>query len=390
MLNRYPSINCTGCESCVNACPINCIVFEQNDEGFFYPHIDGEKCIHCGKCERACPSLVKKEECKEQNTPEAYAVINNDLEQRKSSSSGGVFVLLAKRILERQGLVFGAAFSDDCKSVEHIAVTDEKELHRLQGSKYVQSRIGKAYSEAEQHLKMGREVLFTGTPCQISGLLAYLGKEYDNLFTQDFVCHGVPSPGIWSRYLEEKEQSNGSEISCVAFRNKSLGWVFGQMKIDFQNGKSTSVCYHDDLYVRGFLADLFLRPSCYQCENKGLDRCADITLGDFWGVKQVAPSMNDFYGTSLVFAHNEKGKELLTLLDSIKMQPVDAEAATRYNPAAIRSVKRPPQRELFFSSVKTASLTKVLGRMCRRTPKEKVKTMLRNVKHRLKALKYRR
>lgn len=390
MLNRYPSINCTGCESCVNACPIGCIDFKQNEEGFFYPHIDEDKCIHCGKCEKACPSLVKKEECKEQNTPEAYAIINNNLEQRMISSSGGVFVLLAKRILERQGLVFGAAFSDDCKSVEHIAVTDEKELHRLQGSKYVQSRIGKAYSEAEQHLKMGREVLFTGTPCQIAGLLAYLGKEYDNLFTQDFICHGVPSPGIWSRYLDEQQQGKKVKIVNVDFRNKSCGWNRFCIKFDFGNTKNQIKFHDEDAYFRGFLANLFLRPSCYQCENKGLDRCADLTLGDFWGVKQVAPSMNDFYGTSLVFAHTEKGKELLTLLDGITKQPVDAEAAVQYNPAAIRSVTLPSRRELFFASIKTASLTKVLGQMCRRTPKEKVITMLRNVKYRLKALKYRR
>ena len=361
MLKRNPTVNCTGCGACANACPVKCITLVQNAEGFLCPVIDEEKCIHCDRCVGVCPSLHKPAEAP--RVTEAYAVVNNDAVQHRSSSSGGVFVLLAEAILARGGVVFGAAFAEDFKGVAHIAVSTKAELYKLQQSKYLQSRIGDTYTEAKRLLDAGTPVLFTGTPCQIAGLFGYLGKEYDNLYTQDIVCHGVPSPEIWRQYLESLEKKKGARATSVEFRNKRYGWQAYRVRIAFENGKTYTRHHGEDLYMRGFLADLYLRSSCYRCECKGASRPADITLADFWGVAAAYPALYNAYGTSLVLAHSEKGRALLGELESVKSDLVDLDIALRYNSAALAAVKENPKRALFWESLRERELMAVLKSM---------------------------
>ncbi len=345
---------CTGCYACVSICPKHCIQMKENSEGFWYPEVDVDSCIDCGLCEKSCP--IRQDN--EKNThPTAYMATNKDTEIRLKSSSGGIFTLLAQTVLNRGGVVFGAAFTKDFKGVEHIAVSSSSELYKLQGSKYLQSKIGNAFFKAKELLEMGTPVLFTGTPCQIGGLYSFLNKSYENLITQDCICHGVPSPMVWRKYLASRENSLSSIIKNVFFRAKHTGWKEYSLLLEFENGKQSSQSFYNDWYMQGFLNNLYLRESCYRCSFKSLDRQSDITLADFWGIEAICPSFDDDKGTSLVLVNSDKGRELwLELNDRIHSQRVQLEKAIAYNSAAIRSASKHPQRAKFFKRIQRHSV----------------------------------
>ncbi|MBQ8837136.1 MAG: Coenzyme F420 hydrogenase/dehydrogenase, beta subunit C-terminal domain [Clostridia bacterium] len=317
-------------------------------EGFLYPQIYKEKCVDCGVCEKACQStnpLISTNEF------EAYACVNNDENVLSQSSSGGVFTLLAVQILKLRGVVFGAAF-DDSFVVRHICVENVDDLQKLRGSKYVQSDIGTAYRDAEKFLKEDRYVLFTGTPCQIDGLLHYLKKPYERLYTQDVICHGTPSPLVWDKYVSYREKKASSKVSRVSFRHKKLGWKDYSVLFDFANGTCYEQNHTKDIFFQGFLANLFLRPSCHNCFFKSINRNSDITLADFWGVEKTLPEMFDERGVSLVLVNSRKGRELLELIkEQIRYQPVDSQIALRHNPSVYRSAKPSKNRHEFFSRI---------------------------------------
>lgn len=238
MINIEDKKECCGCSACVQRCPKQCIVMKEDEEGFLYPVVDKEVCIDCGLCEQVCPVLRQREE---REPLEVYAAFNKNEEVRMQSSSGGIFTALAEPIIKEGGVVFGARFNEDWEVVHDYVETVEG-LSAFRGSKYVQSRIGCTFSQAEQFLKQGRKVLFSGTPCQIAGLKLFLRKEYENLLSVDFICHGVPSPGVWRQYLNEFIVYQGNkkkisffpskpiilnsirDISRIEFRNKRLGW----------------------------------------------------------------------------------------------------------------------------------------------------------------------
>ena len=377
MLKKNPSINCTGCGACATVCPKDCIRLTPNAEGFLCPVIDEDKCIGCHRCTGVCPSL-QKPECTDRISC-ALAIVNRDSAQHRASSSGGVFVLLATEIIARGGVVFGAAFTEDFGGVEHVAVSKVEELRRIMQSKYLQSRIGDSYREAKRLLDAGAPVLFTGTPCQIAGLLRYLGREYDNLYTQDFVCHGVPSPEIWRRYLTYLEKKKRSRAVAVEFRNKRYGWGAYHMLITFANGKTYRRHHGEDPYMRGFLADIYLRPSCHRCDCKGAVRPSDITLADFWGVAKAYPELYNAYGTSLVLAHSERGRELLAGLKNVTSTPVDLDVALRYNTAALTSATPSPRRDAFWDELSRRELSQVLRGMFPDGPVKKAKRVAKRV-----------
>ena len=356
---------CSGCHACENSCPQNCISMIQDEEGFLYPQVDTDICVDCGLCEKVCPIIEKWQPDGSRKTT-AWAAINLTDKIRLNSSSGGVFTLIAEKIIDDLGgVVFGAAFSEDFRTVRHIWVDNTDDLKMLRGSKYVQSRIDDAYQQAKKFLDSGRKVLFTGTPCQIGGLYSYLRKPYDNLYTQDIICHGVPSPMVWKKYVEEREQKASSKTQQMSFRYKKYGWKSYAILFEFANNTAYERIINRDPFMKAFLSNVCLRPSCYECTFKSTIRQSDITLADFWGVWNVFPDMYDDRGTSAILIHSSKGQELLDAVNSnMKSVSVGVETVKKYNPAVDSSVVLTKNRRVFFNTIKEYRLDISVKKVC--------------------------
>ena len=364
--------NCCGCNACVQVCPKQCISMKEDREGFLYPEVNKDICVDCHLCEKVCPVLNQG---KERKPLKVYAAKNKDEEIRRQSSSGGIFTLLAEQVIDEGGVVFGARFNENWEVVHSYTETKEG-LAAFRGSKYVQSRIGDNYKKAEEFLKSGRKVLFSGTPCQIAGLKLYLRKEYENLLTVDFICHGVPSPGVWREYLREEiaRQCDGKnsvlphpiekvKIRHISFRDKKLGWKKYSFALTLSvpdgHGAENTVLLSEplnkNLFLRGFLADLYLRPSCYACPTKCLKSGSDVTIGDFWGIEKVMPEMDDDKGVSVVMVNRN------IELPDIDLQEINCEEIVRYNPSVKRSVRESEKRKIFFQKESVSMKDKVVA-----------------------------
>ena len=344
--------NCCGCWACANICPKDAITMVEDEKGFKYPKIDKEKCINCGLCEKVCPIINNKNVKRE---VKAYACFNKNLEIRIYSSSGGIFSLIANYILDLNGVVFGAQFDKEF-NVVHSYIDNKKDLYKFQCSKYVQSEIGDTYRKAKELLDNDKYVLFTGTPCQIEGLYKFLRKDYDKLYTQDFICHGVPSPRVWRKYLKETNNKYKEQPKEISFRSKDNSWQDFELKILYKNNVYRNT-QGKDTYLRAFLNDICLRDSCYKCNFKKKNRVSDITLADFWGIDNIDKSMNDDKGTSLVVVNSDKGKELFEKLkDNMEYKEVNLDDAIKYNMNMITSVKMNKNREKFFNELDETDL----------------------------------
>ena len=309
--------------------------------------------------------------------PQAYAVMNKNLEQRLHSSSGGVFVLLAEYVISRGGVVFGAKF-DSAFRVIHDYTETLHGISEFQGSKYVQSRMGNAYVKAKEFLESGREVFFTGTPCQIAGLKAYLGKDYANLLTADVICHGSPSPLVWKKYVEYRENTANATTLRMLFRHKKYGWKAFAVLFEYSNNTAYEQMMRKDPYMYGFLKNIYLRPSCYNCKFKGEKRFGDITLGDFWGIQNVLPEMDDDKGTSLVLINTLQGKQVFeSIKELIMYKEVLVEVMGKYNSAAVKSVEKSPRREAFFEDLAEMGIGELFDKYCVDNWKEKVKKIIK-------------
>lgn len=372
MIEVIDKTKCCGCGSCFQKCPRNCISMELDDEGFLYPVVNLDRCINCKLCEIVCPSLHGEEE----KVPLiVYAATSRDENLRRVSSSGGIFSLLANRILESGGIVVGAAFTEDWQ-VKMICISDKHELWKLRGSKYVQADVGSSFRETEKYLKEGREVLYSGTPCQIKALKLYLRKNFDNLFTVDIACHGVPSPGVWSSYLQEllemvhnnnnrNVKSNTLDvlrIKNVNFREKSEGWrkyhlVFDIVESKNGNDKVTqlSFVHYENPYFNAFNYNLIIRPSCSNCPAKYGKSLSDITIGDFWGIENVVPLLDDDKGSSLVLINTEKGRSLFNQLDVNRVQ-CSYEEVLKYNTGLRENARYHLMRQKFFLKFKNKKM----------------------------------
>lgn len=293
MIQITEKYKCCGCEACAQKCPRQCIQMRTDEEGFWYPEVNKVECIECGLCEKVCPVINQNED---KRPLKLYAAINPDIEVRQKSSSGGIFSLLAQYILSEEGVVFGARLNNKQEVVHDYCETLEG-LSVFRGSKYVQSRIGNSYKQAETFLKAGRKVLFSGTSCQIAGLHKYLRKEYENLLTIDVVCHGVPSPLVWRKYCDEIllkkkgventiKQQSASNIR-ISFRDKSNGWKNYNMLVKNENDILYKECFRENPFMRIFLRNISLRPSCYACPAKSGKSGSDITLADFLGNRML-------------------------------------------------------------------------------------------------------
>lgn len=339
--------NCCGCWACVNICPKDAITMVEDEKGFKYPKIDKEKCIDCGLCEKVCPIINNKNVEKE---VKAYACFNKNLETRMNSSSGGIFSLIANYILDLNGIVFGAQFDKEY-NVVHSYIENQKDLYKFQCSKYVQSDVGDTYKKAKEFLDNDKYVLFTGTPCQIEGLYKFLRRDYDKLYTQDFICHGVPSPRVWRKYLKETNNMYNSQPKNISFRSKDNSWQDFELKIQYENNVYRNT-QGKDTYLRAFLNDICLRDSCYQCNFKKKNRLSDFTLADFWGIDNIDKSMNDDKGISLVVVNSNKGKELFEKLkENLEYKEVNFDDAIKYNMNMVSSVKMNKNREKFFNDL---------------------------------------
>lgn len=376
MIHIEDKSKCSGCHACMAACPKNCITMVRDQEGFLYPQVETGYCVDCGICEKACPVLTPlvKTNCPEKS---AYAAVSKDENIRRESSSGGMFTELAEFIIGQKGVVFGASFGEDFQ-VKHIAVEHAENLGKLRGSKYVQSSIGSTYAEAKGYLEAGRQVLFTGTPCQIAGLHSYLKKEYNNLITADIICHGVPSPMVWEKYLRELGTPN-----AVSFRSKRRGWRAYSVCIQTDKKRVCQSRYINPM-IRVFLANLCLRPSCYTCAFKGENRTSDLTLADFWGVENVCPQLDDDKGTSLLILHTEKARELLqSVKESVTLKEVEPERALKTNGSYYWSAGKPEARESYMQTVQTDSFQRATKKYCKvdriKMMKNEVKSILRKM-----------
>lgn len=356
MIKLLEKSQCCGCEACRSVCPKQCISMKTDKEGFLYPEVNFSECIDCKLCEKVCPVLhpvSSKEE------PIAFAGINNDIKIRLQSSSGGIFTLIAEQILQKGGVVFGACFDEKWNVVHGYTETMEG-LARFRGSKYVQSYIGDSFLQAKRFLDEGREVLFSGTPCQIAGLKNFLRKSYQNLLTVDVVCHGVPSPKVWLKYLEDsvckayhiKKRENSfsftNKITSINFRSKMKGWKKYNVRIQYKNGKEDETPFYENSYMNIFLSNLSLRPSCYACPAKISYVQSDITLADFWGVDRLAPEIDDDKGCGLILLNNKLRYGFLKSLDS-QLYLQSLSKLIKYNPSIEKSVSQPQNRNLFFS-----------------------------------------
>lgn len=364
MIRIEDKCTCCGCGACASLCPKHCISMRMDGEGFLYPNVVESECVHCGICTKCCP-VLQKEEGETVETPLAYVAYHEDIHTRLQSSSGGIFSLLAQTVLSENGLVFGAAF-DETFHVHHIGISSEKELYKLRGSKYIQSRMGDVYEKVKRALDSGKKVLFTGTACQIAGINNYLGKEYDNLITADVLCHGVPSANVWQKYLDEQQAENHSKIKEIYFRHKSSGWKHYSFMMQFENGKVYTEVYEKNTFMKLFLSDICLRPSCHHCKFKGISRCSDITMGDAWGVESYMPEMDDDKGTSVLLIHTEKGKKLFDEInENLVYRQADINQLLPPASAARRPVLPHIFRSKFFRQMQKGKSIRELSLMTR-------------------------
>ena len=346
---------CTGCSACASICPKGAIKLVEDNEGFKHPEIDQSKCINCGLCKRTCPVLNTEENS---SLNRCYVAYNKNNEMKKTSSSGGIFDAIARKVLSDNGIVIGAAFNDNME-LEHIALEKIDDLEKLKGSKYLQSNINNMFSYIKEKIN-DKKILFVGTPCQVAGLHAYLKKDYDNLICIDLFCHGVPSPKLFNKYIKELEDDNSSKVVKYNFRDKKTGWDTYSNIASFENDNEISELQSNNSYMRLFLSDIALRESCYNCNFKIGNKYSDITLGDFWGVQKYYPEMYSKNGVSAIIINTEKGKLIFeSISNDLEYKECKLEEIEDGNPSLKSSGKYPKKRKEFFENIDNLSIKRL-------------------------------
>jgi len=368
---NIPVQNCSSCAACANACARDAITMLLDVEGFYRPVIDAKKCVECGMCERACPwSKSVKNPNAADISPKTLAAYAKDESVRLQSSSGGIFTVLAERVLADGGVVIGVAQLDKAH-FGHIVVDNKADLVKLRGSKYVQADVGLVYREVRSQLKVGRKVLFSGTPCQVAGLYAVLDNAATSadLFTVDIVCHGSPSVKVFEKYVAEMEKDKSALVKSTRFRDKRNGWRLFSMTSSLNTISGDcfqiSKTLREDKFMRVFLQNICLNTSCADCHYGKLPRIADITLGDYWNIASVHPEMDDDKGTSVVLLNTAHGRGLFeSIADKVVQCESSVDAAIAGNPCIVSSCKPHPNRTDFFVNFDKYSLNELVNKYC--------------------------
>ena len=376
---------CCGCKVCKSICPVNAIFFKNDEEGFWYPSIDVTKCIECNKCRVFCPlSNNNLENIKEEN--QTYAAYSKSKKVLDNSTSGGIFTHISDLIFDDDGVVFGHSYDENLKCICKIARTKE-ERNTFRGSKYVQSDMNDVYIEIKNEVKTGKKVLVTGTPCQIEAVKNYFANKIpENLFTIDIVCHGVPSPQIFSEYINLQECKIGKKIINIKFRDKKNGWSTPYRIFEYSDGTSSCELLNNDAFNNLFLGiDCILRPSCFSCKYTGKKRISDISIADFWGIQNKNIDMfNDDKGVSLVLVNNDKGKLLFKKLketETMKIKSVNFCDAQEKNFPLTRPSTSYFDRNKFFIDYKKKGLNYCLKLYCSRSFKARLYRKIRKILH---------
>lgn len=375
---------CAGCTSCAQACPKHCIFLIQDQEGFLYPRVEMEGCINCNLCLKVCPSLNYTDY---HPIIASYGGFTKDAELRKSSSSGGIFGTIAENVILENGIVFAVAMDDSCSKAEFYKVQTKEGLSSLRGAKYVQAYPLNVFVEIKEILGEGKKVLFAGTPCQVNGLMLFLhNKKYANLLTIDFICHGCPSPKLWKKYIDYLKKNNNSKISYFNFRAKEYGWrdyglYYGDSKGDMYFSKKS-----EDPYMQLFLQNISLRPSCYKCAAKTF-RLSDLTIGDFWGVENIAPEYDDDKGISAIIIRSDKGQKAFEAVsNNIISFKCKYDDIAKYNYPEYKSVPLSKYRQKFFKDFDEMSIEELKKKYLATSLKHKIKIA---VEHVIKAMIFR-
>jgi len=376
LFNKENTSQCCGCSACFAVCPVGAITLQADTEGFLYPIIDDKKCIECNKCMSVCPLKSTHVTADVPKTQKYIALKHREKETILSSSSGGAFTAISDYILENGGVIYGVAFDENIRAV-HIRA-DKKEIRdNMRVSKYVQSDLQDTFKQVKDDVTNGITVLFTGTPCQVAGIKKYLEKDYENFFTMDVICHGVPSPLMFSEHIKQIEKKKKTTVKSYKCRSKVKGWHTHIEAAEFTNGKTEAgtplLQEHKVLFYSGYI----LRPSCYECKFTNLHRPADITMGDFWGIEKSMPDWDDQAGTSIVLVNTQKGEKLF---ENSKPN-IHFRVSETYGrqPNLEKNRSKPADREQFWNLYYSRGYGYVSAKYGRNNLKTKIKFLVKKV-----------
>lgn len=389
MISITDKAKCCGCNACGDICPKQAISFKTDNEGFWYPEVDMERCVDCHLCEKTCP-VINADELRDNDykEPKCIAAIHKNLEVRFDSTSGGMFTALAEKMYKEGGYVGGAIYTEDW-GVKFFVSNNPNDLPSLRSSKYLQSNSEGMYAKVKELLVKGDKVLICGLPCQIAALKAFLRKDYENLIAVDLICRYINSPFAYRRYIDTLEEEYGSKVVYIKAKNKELGWRNLTHKCIFANGKSYYGTYDKDIFMKASMKlNCISRPSCYECQFKGFPKYGDITIGDYWTGKGKS-SLDDNTGTSIVLINSNKGEKYFAeVRKKLKSEDVSLESVLKGNPALVKPLpKSSVNREEFFVRIHNENFRTVVDDMA--SKKEKTLTLkqkLSSLKNRIKSI----
>lgn len=387
MISIQHKSECMGCAACYAVCPQRCISMQSDEEGYLYPSVDAERCIRCGLCDKTCP--LKKDFIPYDFDTMAFAVQHKDEQVRCQSASGGAFTAFASYVIKQGGVVFGGCYDENFRVVHGYAERLE-ELRKFRSSKYVQTNLANTFSLVRKFLNEGRLVFFSGTPCQTNAILSFLRKQYDNLIIQDLVCHGIPSPGLFDKYLSYNVHKEKSEIKYLSFRDKHFGYAGSTMAIEFENGKVNYTSRPVQFFKHLYFDDINNRPSCFSCHFKTIKRSADITLFDCWHVNEFDKEMDDDKGTTMVLIHSQKGADLFEKIkEDIRCHKVSVDKAIEIDgDMAIQCPKPNPLRKQFFQDARTMGFDDLIAKYYPLSLRNRMVVLVKPLMYRLGLLNY--